>query len=86
MATRVVELTGGGRGVVAASKRAAPREETWDGVLRPIKPWQHEPAVTKEQVLRMRSEFWDTQPHYGGSRGALQATSSPSRRCIRQKP
>jgi hypothetical protein len=58
-------------------------------VLRPLEPWQHEPAVTKEQVLRMRSEFWDTQPHYGGSRGALAlavAASSPPSKCSGKHP
>ena len=61
----------------AASKRASSVEETWDGTIRKLKPWKHTPPVSKQEVMRMREEFWDTQPHYGGSRGALTLQPQP---------
>eukprot|EP00798_Chlamydomonas_sp_ICE-L_P025193 gene25193-biopygen19656 len=30
--------------------------------------WKSDEPLTTEKVNTMRSEFWDTQPHYGGSR------------------
>ncbi|XP_021772285.1 ubiquitin domain-containing protein 1-like isoform X1 [Chenopodium quinoa] len=34
--------------------------------IRKPKPWKHTEAITREQLNRMREEFWDTAPHYGG--------------------
>ncbi|CAH1440363.1 unnamed protein product [Lactuca virosa] len=31
-----------------------------------LKPWKHTEPITGEQLKRMRDEFWDTAPHYGG--------------------
>ncbi|EFJ09679.1 hypothetical protein SELMODRAFT_84425, partial [Selaginella moellendorffii] len=32
------------------------------------KPWKHPEAITRGQLKKMREEFWDTAPHYGGQR------------------
>ncbi|KAK9706837.1 hypothetical protein RND81_07G155200 [Saponaria officinalis] len=32
------------------------------------KPWKHSEAITREQLNKMREEFWDTAPHYGGTK------------------
>lgn len=38
------------------------REEvSWDGTIRPIRPWKVEPAVTSAQLERLRNEFWETR-------------------------
>ncbi|XP_047330756.1 ubiquitin domain-containing protein 1-like isoform X2 [Impatiens glandulifera] len=34
--------------------------------IRKPKPWKHTEAITREQLIQMRDEFWDTAPHYGG--------------------
>ncbi|KAL6999646.1 hypothetical protein U1Q18_000804 [Sarracenia purpurea var. burkii] len=34
--------------------------------IRKPKSWKHSPQITKNQLMRMREEFWDTAPHYGG--------------------
>ncbi|GMH05525.1 hypothetical protein Nepgr_007365 [Nepenthes gracilis] len=34
--------------------------------IRKPKPWKHSEQVTRAQLKRMREEFWDTAPHYGG--------------------
>ncbi|KAJ9563208.1 hypothetical protein OSB04_008368 [Centaurea solstitialis] len=42
------------------------------------KPWKHPEPITTEQLKRMRDEFWDTAPHYGGRKeiwDALQAAA-----------
>lgn len=33
--------------------------------------WKSDKPLTEADVLRMREEFWDTEPHYGGDRGTL---------------
>ncbi|XP_038722543.1 ubiquitin domain-containing protein 2-like [Tripterygium wilfordii] len=30
------------------------------------KPWKHPQPITRTQLMKMRDEFWDTAPHYGG--------------------
>lgn len=30
--------------------------------------WRSEEPITEEQLQRMREEFWETEPHYGGNR------------------
>ncbi|KAL4855988.1 Ubiquitin domain-containing protein 2 [Chlorella vulgaris] len=30
--------------------------------------WRTDEAITASQLQRMRDEFWDTEPHYGGNR------------------
>ncbi|CAL5336051.1 unnamed protein product [Camellia sinensis] len=40
-----------------------------DGTVKKIrkpKPWKHSSEITKSQLMKMREEFWDTAPHYGG--------------------
>lgn len=39
--------------------------------IRKPKPWKHTEPITKTQLMRMRDEFWDTAPHYGGQKGTL---------------
>ncbi|GLJ12079.1 hypothetical protein SUGI_0183520 [Cryptomeria japonica] len=52
-------------GCVGSSERAT------DGHSRKIrkpKPWKHSEPITRAQLKRMRDEFWDTAPHYGGQK------------------
>lgn len=39
--------------------------------IRKPKPWKHSEPITREQLMQMRDEFWDTAPHYGGQKGML---------------
>nr|GMD06769.1 ubiquitin domain-containing protein 1-like [Ipomoea batatas] len=34
--------------------------------IRKPKPWKHSEPITRDQLVQMRNEFWDTAPHYGG--------------------
>ncbi|KAH7444830.1 hypothetical protein KP509_02G093800 [Ceratopteris richardii] len=34
--------------------------------LKRPKPWKHSEPLTQTQLKKMREEFWDTAPHYGG--------------------
>ncbi|CAO2823491.1 unnamed protein product [Amaranthus hypochondriacus] len=34
--------------------------------IRKPKQWKHTEAITRAQLNKMREEFWDTAPHYGG--------------------
>ncbi|KAJ7565122.1 hypothetical protein O6H91_02G048900 [Diphasiastrum complanatum] len=46
--------------------------------LKRPKPWKNLEPITRAQVKRMRDEFWDTAPHYGGQKeiwDALRAAS-----------
>ncbi|KAE7996372.1 hypothetical protein FH972_001103 [Carpinus fangiana] len=46
--------------------------------IRKPKPWKHTEPITRTQLMRMRDEFWDTAPHYGGQKeiwDALQAAA-----------
>ncbi|KAL3377043.1 hypothetical protein AABB24_003453 [Solanum stoloniferum] len=36
--------------------------------IRKPKPWRHSEPITRAQLLKMREEFWDTAPHYGGKK------------------
>ncbi|KAM7252054.1 hypothetical protein ACFE04_023937 [Oxalis oulophora] len=36
--------------------------------IRKPKPWKHPTPITKTQLNQMRDEFWDTAPHYGGTK------------------
>ncbi|XP_020572677.1 ubiquitin domain-containing protein 2-like isoform X2 [Phalaenopsis equestris] len=36
-------------------------------VRRP-KFWKHPQSITMSELRRMREEFWDTAPHYGGQK------------------
>lgn len=36
-------------------------ETGWDGQIRPIDPWEVSPAITTEQLNRLRKEFWETR-------------------------
>ncbi|XWS16863.1 hypothetical protein CRYUN_Cryun33cG0017400 [Craigia yunnanensis] len=39
--------------------------------IRKPKPWKHPQPITKSQFVQIREEFWDTAPHYGGSKGVI---------------
>lgn len=46
--------------------------------IRKPKPWKHTEPITRVQLSKMRDEFWDTAPHYGGQKeiwDALRAAS-----------
>mmetsp|Transcript_43850 Transcript_43850/g.82012 ORF Transcript_43850/g.82012 Transcript_43850/m.82012 type:complete len:145 (-) Transcript_43850:691-1125(-) len=50
--------------------------------IQPPKPFKQNPPVSRAQLQRMRDEFWDTQPHYGGQPEiwqALKATTEVDR-------
>ncbi|XP_048132327.1 ubiquitin domain-containing protein 1-like isoform X2 [Rhodamnia argentea] len=34
--------------------------------IRKPKPWKHPEPITRTQLMKLREEFWDTAPHYGG--------------------
>ncbi|PWA50432.1 ubiquitin domain-containing protein [Artemisia annua] len=56
---------------------AAKGNEPIKKIMKP-KPWKHSEPLTEEQLERMRDEFWDTAPHYGGRKeiwDALRAAS-----------
>ncbi|KAJ7555279.1 hypothetical protein O6H91_05G029800 [Diphasiastrum complanatum] len=36
--------------------------------LKKPKPWKNVEPITRSQLKRMRDEFWDTAPHYGGQK------------------
>ncbi|XP_039004565.1 ubiquitin domain-containing protein 2-like isoform X2 [Hibiscus syriacus] len=36
--------------------------------IRKPKPWMHSEPITRAQLTRIRDEFWDTAPHYGGQK------------------
>ncbi|XP_078428311.1 uncharacterized protein LOC144700714 [Wolffia australiana] len=36
--------------------------------LRKPRPWKHSQPLTQAELKRMRDEFWDTEPHYGGQK------------------
>ncbi|MQL85987.1 hypothetical protein Taro_018526 [Colocasia esculenta] len=42
-------------------------EENVKKLKRP-KAWKHTQPLTMVELRRMRDEFWDTQPHYGGQK------------------
>ena len=39
--------------------------------IRKPKPWKHTQPITKAELVKMREEFWDTAPHYGGTKGKI---------------
>ncbi len=39
--------------------------------IRKPKPLKHTEPITRTQLMKMRDEFWDTAPHYGGQNGTL---------------
>lgn len=48
-----------------SSKDVSPEPEqeevSWDGTIRPIRPWKLEPSLTSAQLERLRNEFWETR-------------------------
>ncbi|KAL0353849.1 UNVERIFIED_CONTAM: hypothetical protein Sangu_0966200 [Sesamum angustifolium] len=38
--------------------------------IRKPKAWKHPQPITKSQLIQLREEFWDTAPHYGGTKAA----------------
>nr|XP_043624986.1 ubiquitin domain-containing protein 1-like [Erigeron canadensis] len=60
-----------------AGSTRAKGDEPIKKITKP-KPWKHSEPITGEQLKRMRDEFWDTAPHYGGRKeiwDALQAAA-----------
>ncbi|GAQ78711.1 Ubiquitin domain-containing protein [Klebsormidium nitens] len=43
------------------------KEKAGSQVRKP-KPWKHPTPITRGELKKMREEFWDTAPHYGGQR------------------
>ncbi|XP_050215987.1 uncharacterized protein LOC126667066 isoform X1 [Mercurialis annua] len=39
--------------------------------IRKPKPWKHPQPITKSQLVQLRDEFWDTAPHYGGTKAEI---------------
>lgn len=37
-------------------------------ITKPM-PWSHTESINRDQLNKMRDEFWDTTPFYGGKRG-----------------
>lgn len=50
-----------------------PEQEEDDCSVRPrnfkFPRWRSDDPIAEEELTRMRDEFWDTEPHYGGDRG-----------------
>ncbi|KAG0465482.1 hypothetical protein HPP92_019646 [Vanilla planifolia] len=42
------------------------------------KPWKHPQSITMSELRRMREEFWDTAPHYGGQKEIWDALKAAS--------
>ncbi|GER53969.1 NHL domain-containing protein [Striga asiatica] len=36
--------------------------------IRKPKAWKHPQPITRSQLIQLREEFWDTAPHYGGTK------------------
>lgn len=45
----------------SAARTTEANSNAWDGHIQPIKPWKLEPALTSEQLERLRNEFWETR-------------------------
>lgn len=39
--------------------------------IRKPKPWMHPESITRAQLAKIRDEFWDTAPYYGGRKGNI---------------
>ncbi|KAK8936166.1 hypothetical protein KSP39_PZI013767 [Platanthera zijinensis] len=39
-----------------------------DKRIQKPKPWEHPQPISTTELRRMRDEFWDTAPHYGGQK------------------
>jgi hypothetical protein len=59
---------GGGGGGGASVSRSLTKEAPTQQYQKPV--WTSNPPMSAEELQRKRDEFWDTQPHYGGSKGA----------------
>lgn len=44
-----------------ASRAAGGGADDWDGAVRDAEAWSVEPALTAEQLARLRAEFWETR-------------------------
>ncbi|CAI9292850.1 unnamed protein product [Lactuca saligna] len=47
-----------------SSDRRSSRQIT---ITKPM-PWSHTESINRDQLNKMRDEFWDTTPFYGGKR------------------
>lgn len=54
-----------------------PEQEEDECSVRPRKfkfpRWRSDEPLDENELKRMREEFWDTEPHYGGNRGSYTA-------------
>mmetsp|Transcript_10335 Transcript_10335/g.18620 ORF Transcript_10335/g.18620 Transcript_10335/m.18620 type:complete len:144 (+) Transcript_10335:85-516(+) len=49
-------------GCVGSSEKAAvPDARAWDGHVRAPESWKVSPSITREQLIRLRNEFWETR-------------------------
>lgn len=56
---------------VSPKKTHKPPEDATSNVKKLIVPkWKSDEPMSVEQLRQEREQFWDTQPHYGGNRGA----------------
>ncbi|KAL5997767.1 hypothetical protein ACLOJK_008697 [Asimina triloba] len=44
------------------------KEQKTTKKIRKPKAWKHSQPITRTELKRMREEFWDTAPHYGGQK------------------
>eukprot|EP00184_Porphyridium_aerugineum_P007993 CAMPEP_0184692952 /NCGR_PEP_ID=MMETSP0313-20130426/1276_1 /TAXON_ID=2792 /ORGANISM="Porphyridium aerugineum, Strain SAG 1380-2" /LENGTH=149 /DNA_ID=CAMNT_0027150881 /DNA_START=50 /DNA_END=499 /DNA_ORIENTATION=+ len=48
-------------GCFSATAQTRPDEVPFDGHIKPVEAWKVEPAITTEQLTRLRNEFWETR-------------------------
>jgi len=47
--------------------------------------WKSDDPIAEEELQRMRDEFWDTEPHYGGDKGTYRNSPTMVRRIKKLK-
>lgn len=56
---------------VSPKETHKPPGDATSNVKKLIVPkWKSDEPMSVEQLRQEREQFWDTQPHYGGNRGA----------------
>lgn len=63
MGSKANECEKAGTATTASSSNSSSKKK----VVKP-KPWKHPTPLSRSELNRMREEFWDTSPHYGGQR------------------
>eukprot|EP01006_Ploeotia_vitrea_P047130 TRINITY_DN67094_c9_g1_i1.p1 TRINITY_DN67094_c9_g1~~TRINITY_DN67094_c9_g1_i1.p1 ORF type:complete len:146 (-),score=24.21 TRINITY_DN67094_c9_g1_i1:180-617(-) len=51
----------------SSDKKGKEKEVRLEGGVQTPAPWQHPTPLPRSQLNKMRREFWETQPAYGGS-------------------